>query len=94
MMTKTIKLFATLRDIAGMREMQVEFREGETVRELLADVTAQHPTLGAAIWTPDGNLTGLVHILVHGRNIEWLNGLDTVIKADDQLVFLPPSAGG
>lgn len=91
---KTIKLFATLRDIAGVKEIQVPFRDGETVRELLADVTKVHPTLGAAIIAPNGELTGLAHILVHGRHIQWLQGLDTVIRADDQLVFLPPSAGG
>lgn len=91
---KTIKLFATLRDIAGVREIHVPFREGETVRDLLTDVTNAHPTLGAAIITPNGELTGLVHILVHGRHIQWLEGLDTVIRSEDQLVFLPPSAGG
>ncbi len=93
-MTKTIKLFATLRDIAGTRELHVPFREGQTVRDLLTDVNAVHPQLGEAIWTHDGHLTGLVHIMVHGRNIEWLNGLETTIRESDQLVFLPPSAGG
>ncbi|MBZ0275413.1 MAG: MoaD family protein [Anaerolineae bacterium] len=93
-MTKTIKLFATLRDISGLREIQVPFTDGQTVRDLLRDVTGMHPTLGEAIWTPDGKLTGQVYILVHGRNIMWLDGLETVIRATDQLVFLPPSAGG
>ena len=41
-----------------------------------------------------GELTGLVHILVHGRNIQWLQGLDTPICEQDILTFLPPSAGG
>ncbi|MDX1992575.1 MAG: ubiquitin-like small modifier protein 1 [bacterium] len=91
---KTVRLFATLRDIAGTKEIQIPFRDGQTVRELLSDVTVLHPKLGTAIVHPNGELTGLVHILVHGRNIYWLDGLDTTIREDDQLVFLPPSAGG
>lgn len=91
---KTIKLLTTLRDIAGAKEIEVPFQGGITVRELLHNVTALHQPLGEAIWDQQGELTGLVHILVQGRNIEWLNGLDTVIQEHDQIVFLPPSAGG
>lgn len=94
MTTKTLKLFATLRDIAGQKTIDVAFRDGQTVRELIATINDGCPELGEAILTPQGELTGLVHILVHGRNIDWLDGLDTTIKASDQVVLMPPSAGG
>jgi molybdopterin converting factor small subunit len=32
--------------------------------------------------------------MVHGRNIHWLNGLDTLVRESDQIVLMPPSAGG
>lgn len=92
--TKTLKLFATLRDIAKAKTIDVPFREGQTVRELVEAISAAYPELGEAIITPEGELTGLVHILVHGRNIDWLEGLETRIKASDILVLMPPSAGG
>ncbi len=94
MTEKRLKLFATLRDIVGAKEMTVPFRDGQTVRELLDSIAQVQPELGREIMTDDGELTGLVHVMVHGRNIQWLNGLDTTIKEDDILVLMPPSAGG
>ncbi len=94
MAEKTIKLFATLRDIAGAKEITVPLENGMTARDLVRAVTAAHPELGSKILNEDGELSGLVHIFVDGRNIEWLNGLDTVISEDTDLVLIPPVAGG
>lgn len=91
---KTLRLFATLRDLAGQKEITVPFEDGQTVRQLIADIEAVMPHLAGEIMKPDGEMTGLVHILVHGRNIEWLNGLDTTIRASDDIVLMPPTAGG
>lgn len=91
---KKIKLFATLRDIAKTRELTVEIRDGQTVAELIDSIREQKPELAAEIVNEDGELTGLVHILVHGRHIQWLDGLDTKIRTSDILVLMPPSAGG
>ncbi len=91
---KTIRLFATLRDVTGVKEMTIPFSDGQTVREMLATVVQVQPALGPKIFDGDGEMTGLVHVLVHGRNIMWLNGLDTVVRDTDLIVLLPPSAGG
>ncbi len=91
---KTIKLNATLRDIVGQKKIEVPFRHGQTVRELLGDVHELEPALYDAIIDENGELTGMVHILVHGRNITWLQGMETIIEDHHQIVFMPPSAGG
>ncbi len=93
-MEKTIKLFATLRDITGKKTLTVPFEEGQTVRKLIDDLSSLEPNLHNEIITQDGEMTGLVHVLVHGRNIDWLQGLDTPIKGTDIVTLLPPSAGG
>jgi molybdopterin synthase sulfur carrier subunit len=93
-MEKTIKLLATLRDLTGKKTITVPFREGQTVRELLDDLTDIEPNLKNEIINEHGEMTGMVHILVHGRNIEWLQGLDTTMREKDIITFLPPSAGG
>ena len=91
---KTINLLATLRDIAGSKSITVPFDDGQTVHELLQAINKLNPELWAQIATENGQLTGLVQILVHGRNITWLQGLDTTISQDDIVTLLPPSAGG
>jgi len=93
-MEKTVRLFATLRDIAGQKEITVPFEDGQTVRDFIATIYSLMPELGQEIVDENGELTGLVHVMVHGRNIHWLDGMDTTIKASDQLVLMPPSAGG
>lgn len=94
MTTKTIKLFATLRDLTGVKQIEVPFRDGQTVRELIHSVRRVSPPLAEKMVNERGELTGLVHVLVDGRNVEWLDGLDTLIQDGDTLVFLPPAAGG
>lgn len=91
---KTLKLFATLRDVVGAKEISVPFEEGQTVRDLMQAINDKHPVLGEQILTDDGQLTGLVQVLVRGRNISWLQGLDTSVSRDDVVILLPPSAGG
>jgi molybdopterin synthase sulfur carrier subunit len=91
---RTIKLLATLRDLAGAREIAVPFENGGTVRQLIHAVREVSPELGAKIMDQNGQLTGLVHVFVHGRNIDWLQGLDTVVDESDELMLIPPVAGG
>ena len=74
--------------------MTVPFEDGQTVRDLIESIHGVNPVLGEKILAADGRLTGAVQILVHGRNISWLQGLDTPISEDDVVVLLPPSAGG
>ena len=91
---KRLKLFATLRDLAGTKEIYVPFDHDQSVRELIETIKVANPALGAQILDGDGNLTGAVHFLVEGRNIEWLNGLDTIIREKDEVILIPPVAGG
>lgn len=93
-MVKTLKLFSTLRDLAGARQLEVPFEDGQTVRQLITSISDLNPELGREIVNDKGELTGLVHILVHGRHIQWLDGLDTRIRERDIITLIPPSAGG
>lgn len=91
----TIKLFATLRDIAGgIKTLDVPLDDVQTARDLALAVSNANAALGRELLNEQGELTGKVHILVNGRNIEWLNGLDTPVQPDDLLVLIPPAAGG
>ena len=92
---KTIRLFATLRDIAGQKEIEIPFEDGQTVHQLIHTISTAYPALGDKIIDPEGNLTGLVHILVDGRHVHWMeDGLESVVRDKDNVVLLPPTAGG
>ncbi len=94
MLEKRVKLYSILRDAVGAKELVIPFENIHTVRDMIRVIGAVNPTLGAKIIGQDGELTGLVHILVHGRNIMWLQGLDTLVSDKDEVVLIPPTAGG
>lgn len=90
---RRIKLFATLRDLVGSAAIDVPFEEG-TITDLIACIRDRYPVLAAQIVDGQGELTGLVHIFVEGRNIDWLQGMDTHVRVSDDLFLIPPVAGG
>ncbi|MBN1563032.1 MAG: MoaD family protein [Anaerolineae bacterium] len=91
---KTIRLFATVRDVVGSKKLQVPFNGGGTVRDLIEVIRGESPALAAKLLDEHGELSTLVHIYVRGRNVEWLDGLDTVIADKDEVFIVPPIAGG
>lgn len=94
MAEKTLRLLSTLRDVAGMNQIVIPFERAQTVREMLDTIGKISPLVRDQVLGDEGELTGMVHILVDGRNIIWLQGLDTMIPEDAEVILLPPSAGG
>jgi molybdopterin synthase sulfur carrier subunit len=89
-----IRLFATLRQIAGGAAVEVPQAEGDTLRTLLARLVDVHPDLEPEIFSGDGQLQSHVHVIVNGRDARFLAGLDTAVQANDQILIFPPVGGG
>jgi len=85
-----IKLFATLRQIAGSAEQEVT---GATIREALENVCADNEKLYTAIFEGD-ELNPHVRVMVNGRDSELANGLETKVSDNDEIAIFPPIAGG
>jgi molybdopterin synthase sulfur carrier subunit len=91
---KTVKLLATLRSVAGAKEVSVPVGADATVRDLLRSITQIHPALGARILEDDGQLKPGFQFVVGGRHIDLLQGLDTPVADADNLMLIPPVSGG
>lgn len=89
-----ITLYATLREIAGGKTLHIPFERGGTVRDFVAALRAAHPAIAEKLIDGAGQLSGEVHVFVQGRNVVWLEGLDTVIADGDEIDLIPPVAGG
>ncbi len=89
-----IRLFATLRQIAGKATVEVPQVEGDTIRTILARLVDTHPDLAPELFNGDGQLQNHVHIMVNGRDVRFLDGLDTPVQASDQVLIFPPVGGG
>ncbi len=89
-----VKLFATLRQLVGVKEIAVNLEVGDTVGSVLDKLVAYHPALGEHILDKEGNLEAYINVFVSGRSMRFLDGLDTSLSESDVLAIFPPVAGG
>jgi molybdopterin synthase sulfur carrier subunit len=85
-----IKLFGNLRQFGGVSKVQMN---GATVRDALETLCASNAALRDAILNDD-TLRAHVRVIINGQDVELAQGLDTPVRADDQIAVFPPIAGG
>ena len=87
----TVRIPPTLRTATGgAREVEAS---GETVRELLEDLSTRMPSLGERIY--DGEqIRPFVNVYVDGEDVRTLGGLDVPVRENSTVVLLPAMAGG
>ncbi|MFN7105021.1 MAG: ubiquitin-like small modifier protein 1 [Pyrobaculum sp.] len=92
-MKLVVKFLATLYDITGVLKTEVEIPDGITVRQLI-DLLDGRFKIKKELLDEGGQLKPMYNVLVNGRAVEWLGGLETRLKDGDEVVFIPPAAGG
>jgi molybdopterin synthase sulfur carrier subunit len=86
-----VRIPPTLRgEVGGARQVEAD---GGTVRELLDDLAARYPALGAQL-LENGDVAPFVNVYLGGEDVRTLDGLDTTIAAGQTLILLPAMAGG
>ncbi|HEC22185.1 MAG TPA: molybdopterin synthase sulfur carrier subunit [Chloroflexi bacterium] len=66
---------------------------GETVGEALKDLVHQYPELEPHLFN-NGQLRSFVNVFIGEEDIRYLDGVETAIDEDTQLVIIPSIAGG
>ena len=87
-----VRAYAMLRPIVGGRSIDVD-AGCSTVREVIDHLIAQYPDLHGRLLDEDG-VRQYVAVMVDGRDIRHLDGLDTAVAAGSELDIFPPVAGG
>lgn len=77
-----VRLFASVKDIVGRREVVLDLPEGTTASEVLRRFSADHP-----------RLQGLAPSLLLAVNREYVEG-SRVLSEGDEVAFIPPVSGG
>jgi sulfur-carrier protein adenylyltransferase/sulfurtransferase len=68
--------------------------EGQTIGELLADLTTRHAGLKAHLYNDQGKLRSFVNVYVNDEDIRYLQKEQTPVSAADTVSIIPSVAGG
>ena len=72
----------------------MSLEDGDTVRDLVDAVGKVCPQIREEALEEDGQLSGAVQIMINGRHVKWMDGIETRIGAKDELILMPLVGGG
>jgi molybdopterin synthase sulfur carrier subunit len=86
----------TLKQILGQREFEVSIQEGSTVKDLLSwMIQTWGDKLSPHLFQPESDrVLPHIRLLVNGRDIQFLNGMETTLHDGDEFSILPILTGG
>lgn len=92
-MKVTVRVFGELVKILGKRHV-LELEEGTTVG-YLSNLIAKNAGIKRRGYLGNFKVTrGDLAVLVNGKSIQLLEGGSTILHDGDEVIFLPPAAGG
>ncbi len=89
-----VRVYATLRDIVKGKSIEIETVPEMTASQMLERVLLKYPALHDEIFDKEGNLGKGIHVFINGRDVRYLDGLETRIKPEDSVRLFPPVGGG
>ena len=90
-MSTVVRIPPTLRpEVGGERQVPAA---GDTVRELLDDLTSRFPGLRNQL-VEDDDIAPFVNVYVDGEDVRTLDGAETPVRAGATVILLPAMAGG
>jgi len=88
-----VKLFGDLQEAFQEREGEIELERAPNIRGLL-DLLCNSYERRQKIFDQSGQIRSDINILKNGRNIYFLDGIQTELKKGDTIAIFPPIFGG
>lgn len=95
-MRVSVRMFTTLRELAGKGEETLEFDAGVvTVKDVLRELVKQHgKAFKNYLYDKEEKVQEYLRLLVNGKRVELLEELEMRLKEGDQVAIVPPIGGG
>ncbi|MBW1851944.1 MAG: MoaD/ThiS family protein [Deltaproteobacteria bacterium] len=96
MISVKVQTILDIKRILGKREVELLVPEKSTVEDLLRNMVERWgDELSSRLFEPGTRrLFSHIQIMVNGRAIGFLNRMETVLQDGDEVLLLPPAAGG
>ncbi len=96
MIAVKVRTILTLKKILGKGEVEISVPDKSTLGELLAMMVDRWgEELGSHLFEPKStNILPHIRLMVNGRDIAFLNRIETVLENGDEVLILPPVSGG
>jgi molybdopterin synthase sulfur carrier subunit len=75
----------------GAAELSVE---GPSVASVIAELETRYPAMRGRLRDETGAMRRFVNLYVNGQDVRFQDGLETSLKAGDELSIVPAVAGG
>ncbi len=84
------------RALVSVTDNQRETRtDGDTLREVLDNLTQIYGNaLKRKIYDKDGRPKRFINIYINGKDMRFIEGLETKLKKNDEILILPAVSGG
>ena len=90
-----VNFFATLRDIAGGKTVEIPIDHGVTAKEVLDAIITKFPAMKKELLHENGRMFGHVHFFINGRDVQFTeNDFETKIMPEDVINVFPAVGGG
>ena len=94
-MKVTIKFFTSLREITGNKMVNLESKNIISVEQLISLLFEKYgQEFRDYVYNQEGKVQDFLSFLVNGKNINNLEGFNTILKEGDIIAILPPVGGG
>jgi len=88
----TVRIPQPLRNLTG--DKATVDADGDTLSALIANLEASYPGIRERLLDDAGEIRRFVNIYVNGDDVRFIDGLNTAIKANDEVSIVPAVAGG
>ena len=86
----TIRFFGVFHSITSKNKVSIEFKDAIRLKEVIKEIVEEMPRLKQTLVDPDlEDPRPNTLILVNGKEISVLNGLETMLKDGDEVIFIP-----
>ena len=96
MITVKVRTILTIKKILGQGEIEISVPDNTPLEELVAILVKRYgDELASLLREPEtGNNLPYIRYMVNGRDIAFLNGMETTLHSGDEVLILPPVSGG